>query len=92
MHETLDAAAVADEFCLAGIDPALTSRLAAAVGAAGAAAVHALGAGAFADWSTRVTVSALIERAFDAGADREGLAADLELVALLQSVMQLENA
>lgn len=91
MTETLDAATVADDFCRLGIAPALTARLAAAVRDAGAAAVHALGAGVF-DRQTGLAVAALIEDAFDRGADREGIAADLELVGLLQSVSWLELA
>ena len=92
MNETLDAAVTAEEFTLAGIDPALTARLAAAVRTAGAAAVHSLGAGAFADWQTGRAVNALVASALDAGASTEALASDLELVAQLQSMVSLELA
>ncbi len=92
MNETLDAAVTADQFTLAGIAPALTARLAAAVRERGAAAVHALGAGAVADWTTSRGVNALIASALDAGATKEQLANDLELVAQLQSMVSLELA
>ena len=92
MNETLDAAVTAEEFTRAGIDPALTARLADAVRTAGAAAVHALGAGAFADWQTGRDVNALVARALDAGASTDALASDLELVAQLQSMVSLELA
>jgi hypothetical protein len=92
MNEILDTATVADEFSLAGIEPALTFRLADAVRAAGAAAVHVLGAGAFADWKTSLAVNALIARALDTGATREAIAADLEVVAEVQSALRRELA
>lgn len=92
MYETLDAAVTAEEFTLAGIDSTLTARLAAAVRTAGAAAVHSLGAGAFAEWQTGRGVNALIATALDAGATREQLASDLDLVAQLQSMVSLELA
>ena len=92
MNEMLDATVTADEFTLAGIDSALTARLADAVRTAGAAAVHALGAGAFADWQTGRDVNALVASALDAGASTEALACDLDLVAQLQSLLSPELA
>jgi hypothetical protein len=92
MNETLDAATVAAEFTLAGITPSLTAQLAAAVRSAGAAAVPVLGPGAFADAHARRAASALIERAFDAGANRTSLASYLEAIAGLQSKRSLEVA
>ena len=92
MYETLDAAVTAEQFALAGIDSALTARLAAAVRTSGAAAVYSLGAGAFADWTTSRGVNSLVVGALDAGATREQLATDLDLVAQLQSMVSLELA
>jgi len=92
MDEKLDTAVTAEQFTLAGIDPALTTRLAAAVRTAGAAAVHSLGAGAFADWQTGRAVNALVASALDAGASTQHLASELDLVAQLQCLLSLELA
>ena len=90
MNEIWDAAAVAEKFTLAGIEPAATARLAQAVRDNGAAAVHALGAGALADWKTASAVNRLIVSAFDAGYDKRAVAAELEVVGQLQSMLQQE--
>ena len=89
MNEIWDAAAVAEKFTLAGIEPAATARLAQAVRDNGAAAVHALGAGAF-NWKTASAVNRLIVSAFDAGCDKRAVAAELEVVGQLQSMLQQE--
>ena len=92
MNEMWDAAAVAEEFTEAGIEPQVTVRLAEAVRANGAAAVPALGAGAFADWRTASALNRLIADAFDAGATTAEVAAELEVVAQLQSMLRHEFA
>ena len=90
MNEIWDAAAVAEEFTRAGIEPAATARLAQAVRTNGAAAVHALGAGAFGDWKTASALNRLIAGAFDAGCDKRAVAAELEVVGQLQLMLQQE--
>ena len=91
MNEMWDVAAVADQFTAAGIAPNVTVRLAQAVRSNGAAAVHALGAGAF-SWKTTSALNELITTAFDGGATGQAIAAELELVAQLQSMLQHELA
>ena len=78
------------ESLLAGIEPAATARLAQAVRDNGAAAVHALGAGAFSDWKTASALNRLIGGAFDAGCDKRAVAAELEVVGQLQLMLQQE--
>ena len=90
MNEIWDAAAVAEEFTRAGIDPAATARLAQAVRENGAAAVHALGAGVFGDWKTASALNRLIAGAFDAGCDKRAVASELEVVGQLQSMLRQE--
>jgi hypothetical protein len=90
MNEIWDAAAVAEQFTRAGIEPTATTRLAQAVRSHGAAAVHALGAGAFADWKTASALNRLIAGAFDGGADKGAVAAELEVVGQLQVMLQQE--
>jgi len=91
MNEMWDVAAVADQFTAAGIAPNVTVRLAQAVRSNGAAAVHSLGAGAF-SWKTTSALNELITTAFDGGATGQAIAAELELVAQLQSMLQQELA
>jgi hypothetical protein len=92
MNEMWDAAAVAEQFSTLGIEPDTAVRLAEAVRSHGAAAVPALGAGAFADWRTASTVNRLVAQAFDAGATTSAVAAELEVVAQLQAMQQRELA
>ena len=87
-----DAAAVAEQFTSAGVEPGATVRLAQAVRSHGAAAVPALGAGAFGDWRTASAINRLVADAFDAGATTLEVAAELEVVAQLQVMLQRELA
>jgi len=90
MNEIWDAAAVAEQLSTVGVEPGLTVRLAAAVRSTGVGAVHALGAGAFGDWKTASALNRLIADAFDAGATRAEVAAELEVVGQLQLMLQQE--
>lgn len=92
MTEMWDAAAVAEQFTSAGVEPGATVRLAQAVRSHGAAAVPALGAGAFGDWRTASAINRLVADAFDAGATTLEVAAELEVVAQLQVMLQRELA
>jgi len=92
MNEMWDAAAVAEQLSTVGVEPGLMVRLAAAVRSTGVGAVHALGAGAFANWKTASALNLLIADAFDAGATSAQVAAELEVVAQLQQMLRLEFA
>lgn len=78
MNQIWDAAAVAEEFTRASIEPAATARLAQTARTNAAAALHAHGAGAFADSKTAsaLNLNQLVAAACDAGCDKRAVAAD----------------
>lgn len=91
MTEWMDAGALAELLNRAGIQPAITARVAKSVLASGAAAIAALGPGQFADWQAAMVVSRAIQGAFDDGLTRKQIAMRLAEAAGVQRVAS-ENA
>lgn len=84
MDEWMDARSLADLLDGAGIQPCVTARIARSVLTSGAAAVAALGPGAFPSWGAATTAAAAVHAAFDAGLTGEQIAMRLAEAAGVQ--------
>lgn len=86
MGEWMDAGSLADLLDSSGIQPAVTARVARSVLASGAAAVAAMGPGAFPGWGAATVVSRAIHDGFDAGLTGKQVAMRLAEAAGVQQV------
>jgi hypothetical protein len=86
MGEWMDAGSLADLLDSSGIQPAVTARVARSVLASGAAAVAAMGPGAFPGWDAATVVARALHEGFDAGLTRKQVAMRLAEAAGVQQV------